>query len=259
MWKGWVSGWQYIKFWSFLTFFILLARLSQVSRKKEIQADFLPVPVVGIFFFLRFCFLCVLHGDFLFFFVQYPLSITFRNKWSHQNLRWVLYLSFVNVHSRSNCPIIDHLIRCTLLSSAIQFCSSSTFISLRRRDGTFTRCCSENMVTCYCEGKTFIDRIRLNYPYLKVFFWTFKTQSRNSERSWLFKCFKGLQMIPGIPVYWVVQKITYLEGPKKADKVFNKYCIRDALYVLIFVKEKLIYTATRVHRYVQTNEYHRYI
>lgn len=238
MWKGWVSGSQYIKCWSFLTFFILLARLSQVSRKKEIKADFLPVPVVGIFFFLRFCFLCVLHGDFLFFFVQSPLSITFRNKWSNQNLRWVLYLSFVNVHSRSNCPIIDHLIRCTLLSSAIQFCSSSTFISLRRRDGTFTRCCSENMVTCYCEGKTFIDRIRLNYPYLKVFFWTFKTQSRNSERSWLFKCFKGLQMIPGIPVYWVVQKITYIEGPKKADKSFQQTLHTRCLVCFNFCKRE---------------------
>ena len=152
MWKGWVSGSQYIKCRSFITFFILLARLSQVSRKKEIQANFLPVPVVGIFFFYVFVSLVYCMETFYFFFVQFPLSITFRNKWSHQNLRWVHYLSFVNVHSRSNCPIIDHLIRCTLLSSTIQFCSSSTFISLRRRDSTFTRCCSENMVSCYCEG-----------------------------------------------------------------------------------------------------------
>ena len=30
----------------------MLARLSQISRKKEIQANFLPVPVVGIFFYV---------------------------------------------------------------------------------------------------------------------------------------------------------------------------------------------------------------
>ena len=190
------------------------------------------------FFFYVFVSFVYCMETFYFFFVQSPLSITFRNKWSHQNLRWVLYLSFVNVHSRSNCPIIDHLIRCTLLSSTIQFCSSSTFISLRRRDSTFTRCCSENMVSCYCEGKTFIDRIRLNYPYLKVFFWTFKTQSRNSERSWLFKCFKGLQMIPGIPVYWVVQKITYLEGPKKADKSFQQILHTRCLVCFNFCKRE---------------------
>ena len=173
MWKGWVSGSQYIKCWGFLTFFILLARLSWVSWKKEIQANFLPVPVVSIFFFTFLFPLCIGWRLSIFFFVQFPHSITLRNKWSHQNLTWLHYLSFVNVHSRFNCTIIDHLIRCTLLSSTIQFCSSSTFISLRRRDSTFTRCCSENMVSCYCEGKTFIDRIRLNYPYLKVFFLNF--------------------------------------------------------------------------------------
>lgn len=190
------------------------------------------------FFFYVFVSFVYCMETFYFFFVQFPHSITLRNKWSHQNLTWVHYLSFVNVHSRSNCPIIDHIIQCTLLSSTIQFCSSSTFISLRRRDSTFTRCCSENMVFCYCEGKTFIDRIRLNYPYLKVFFWTFKTQSRNSERSWLFKCFKGLQMIPGIPVYWVVQKINYLECPKKADKSFQQILHTRCLVCFNFCKRE---------------------
>ena len=190
------------------------------------------------FFFYVFVSFVYCMETFYFFFVQFPHSITLRNKWSHQNLTWVHYLSFVNVHSRSNCPIIDHLIRCTLLSSTIQFCSSSTFISLRRRDSTFTRCCSENMVSCYCEGKTFIDRIRLNYPYLKVFFWTFKTQSRNSERSRLFKCFKGIQMIPSIPVYWIVQKINYLEGPKKADKSFQQILHTRCLVCFNFCKRE---------------------
>lgn len=143
-------------------FYSASSSLLSKSEKGD-PSEFFACPGCRHFFFLRFCFHCVLDGDFLFFFVffvQFPHSITFRNKWSHQNLRWVHYLSFVNVHSRSNCTIIDHLIWCTLLSSTIEFCSSSTFISLRRRDSTFTRCCSENMVSCYCEGKTFIDQIR---------------------------------------------------------------------------------------------------
>lgn len=209
------------------------------KSEKGDPSEFFACPGCRHFFFYVFVsFVYCMETFYFFFFVQFPLSITFRNKWSHQNLRWVHYLSFLNVHSRSNCPIIDHLIRCTLLSSTIQFCSSSTFISLRRRDSTFTRCCSENMVSCYCEGKTFIDRIRLNHPYLKVFFWTFKTQSRNSERSWLFKCFKGLLMIPGIPVYWVVQKINYLEGPKKADKSFQPILHTRCLVCFNFCKRE---------------------
>ena len=209
------------------------------KSEKGDPSEFFACPGCRHFFFTFLFPLCIASMEtFYFFFVQFPHSITFRNKWSHQNLTWVHYLSFVNVHSRSNCPIIDHLIRCTLLSSTIQFCSSSTFISLRRRDSTFTRCCSENMVSCYCEGKTFIDRIRLNYPYLKVFFWTFKTQSRNSERSRLFKCFKGLQMIPGIPVYWIVQKINYLEGPKKADKSFQQILHTRCLVCFNFCKRE---------------------
>ena len=75
-------------------------------------------------------------------------------------------------------------------------------------------------------------------PTWKFFFWTFKTQSRNSERSWLFKCFKGLQMIPGIPVYWIVQKINYLEGPKKADKSFQQILHTRCLVCFNFCKRE---------------------
>ena len=83
-----------------------------------------------------------------------------------------------------------------------------------------------------------IKFVRLNYPWLKVFFWTFKTRSRSSERSWLFKCFKGLQMIPGIPVYWVVEKINYLEGPKKADKNFQRILHTRCLVCFDFCKRE---------------------
>ena len=59
----------------------------------------------------------------------------------------------------------------------------------------------------------------------------------------------------------VVEKINYLEGPKKADKSFRRVLHKRRLACFNFckIKEKLINTATRVHRYAQTNEYHRYI
>ena len=173
------------------------------------QAIFLPVPAVGILFFLFFyAFVSIVYWmeTFYFFFCPIPplYYLPYCNEWSHQNLRWVHFLSFLNVHSRSKCTIIDHPIRCTLLSSTTEFCSSSTFISRRRRDSTFTCCCSENVVFLLLRRQDvyWSNSSAWNIPTWKFFFWSFKTRSRSSERSRsLFKCFKGLQMIPGIPVY----------------------------------------------------------
>ena len=45
-------------------------------------------------------------------------------------------------------------------------------------------------------------------------------------------------MIPGIPVYWIVQKINYLEGPKKADKSFQQILHTRCLVCFNFCKRE---------------------
>ena len=116
--------------------------------------------------------------------------------------------------------------------------------------------------SCYCEGKMFFWS---NLSVWIILTWKFFSDLLKPEVGDQKDHDQMLQGSSNDPwhssLLRVVEKINYLEGPKKADKSFQRVLHKRRLACFNFckIKEKLINTATRVHRYAQTNEYHRYI